>query len=207
MQKRQVYKLVLELAREIAKQKKGAMFVIADERKIKRYYELLYPKLIEGYYLNEEGINKVLEKLATLDGAVIITPAGKLVAYGAKLKKSKTIHGFGTRHATAAGITAAIKDSIAIIVSEESNLIRVFKGGMLKLEMDSQKRSRSMDDKIISFLSEGDNALLAAAGASAAILGGAALLNPVVAPVIIVGGSAYLALKAAGRVIRSRRNK
>jgi hypothetical protein len=207
MRQREVYKLILELAREIAKQKKGSMFVIAEESKIKKYYELLYSKLIEGYYINESGINKVIEKLATLDGAVIITPKGKLVAYGAKLKKSKTIHGFGTRHATAAGITATIKDSTAIIVSEESNLIRVFKNGMLKLEMDCQKRSRSMDDKIISFLSEGDNALLAAAGASAAILGSAALLNPVVAPVIIVGGSAYLALKAAGRVIRSRRNK
>ena len=207
MKKKQVYKSILDIARAIAKQKKGAMFVIAEESKIKKYYELLYPKLIEGYYTNEQGINKVLEKLATLDGAIIITPAGKLIAYGAKLKKSKTIHGFGTRHATAAGITAAIKDSTAIIVSEESNLIRVFKGGMLKLEMDSQKRSRSMDDKIISFLSEGDNALLAAAGASAAILGSAALLNPVVAPVIIVGGSAYLALKAAGKIIKNKRRQ
>lgn len=207
MRKKEVYKLILELAGEIAKQKKGSMFVIADEKKIKKHYELLYPKLIEGYYLNEQGINKVLEKLAALDGAVIITPAGKLIAYGAKLKKSKTIHGFGTRHATAAGITAAIKYSTAIIVSEESNLIRVFRGGTLKLEMDSQKRSRSMNEKIISFLSEGDNAILTAAGASAAILGGAAILNPVVAPVIIVGGSAYLAIKAAGRVIRNRRGK
>ena len=202
-----MYKNILEIATEIAKQKKGAMFVISNEKKIKKYYELLYPKLISNYYVNESGVNKVLEKLATLDGAVIISPEGKLIAYGAKLKKSKTIHGFGTRHAAAAGITIAIKGSTAIIVSEESNLIRVFRQGSFTIEMDSQKRSRSMNDKIISFLSEGDNALLTAAGASAAILGSAAILNPVVAPVIIVGGSAYLALKAVGRVIRGRRNK
>lgn len=201
MRKKEVYKCILEIARSIARQKKGAMFVIADKRKIRKEYSLLYPNLFHNNALNEDGMSKVLEKLATLDGAVIVSNNGEVLDYGAKIKRSRVVRGFGTRHATASGITHYIKNSTAILVSEESNLIRVFKQGNLVLEMDSQQKSKSMNEKIISFLTEGDNALLTAAGASAAILGSAALLNPVVTPVIIVGGSVYLALKAAGKLM------
>ncbi|MEM2956401.1 MAG: DNA integrity scanning protein DisA nucleotide-binding domain protein [Candidatus Pacearchaeota archaeon] len=207
MKKREVYKIVLEIAKNIAKQKKGAMFLITDKNSIKNHYNLLYTKLISGNYLSDPGCIKVIEKLATLDGAVIISPQGEILEYGARLKKAKILYGFGTRHATAVGITSSIKGSTAIIVSEESNLIKIFRNGRLILEMDSQEKSKSMNEKIISFLSEGDNALLAAAGASAAILGSAAILNPAVTPVIIVGGSVYLALKTAGRLIKERKKE
>jgi len=64
------------------------------------------------------------------------------------------------------------------------------------LEMDSEENPKSMEHKIITFLSEGDTALFTAAGISAAILGGAA-----VAPIMIAGGT-YLAIKTATGIIR-----
>ena len=204
VKKKEVYEKILLLASNIVKQKKGALFIIADKNKIRRHYDLLFPQLIQGHNISEDGVIKVLENLAVLDGAVIISPSGELIAYGARIKKSKTLRGFGTRHATASGITSSVQSSIAILVSEESNLIRVFKNGNLILEMDGEIKSKSLNSKIVSFLSEGDNALITAAGASAAILGPAALLSPIVAPVIIVGGSAYLAVKAATKLMKRR---
>lgn len=204
-ERKEVYRKILGIAQVVAKQKKGAMFVICDKRKIKGKYELLYTRILSNHSINDPGIIKVLEKLSTLDGAIIMTPDGEFLDFGAKLKKSKTVTGFGTRHATASGITSSIKGSTAILVSEESNLIRVFRNGNMVLEMDAQEKSRSMEEKIASFLSDGDNALLTAAGASAAILGSAAILNPVVAPVIVVGGSVYLAVKATAKLMKKHR--
>lgn len=196
MNKRKVYGTLLTIAKNIARSKEGALFVIAPTDKFKGLYDLLYPQLFSKHYLDEEGIFRVIEKLAILDGAVLISNSGEIVAYGAKIKKTKTVPGYGTKHAAAAGITSYVKDSTAILVSEEINWIKIFKNGKIVLEMDSEENPKSLEQKIISFLSEGDTALLTAAGVSAAFLGSAALI-----PVTIVGGT-YLAIKTTAGVIK-----
>lgn len=196
MDKRKVYEEVLHIGKQIARTKEGALFLLSDERKIRNNYELLFPQLLTHHSINEEGMNKVIQKLATLDGAVLISYSGKILAFGAKLKRSKPVPGYGTKHAAAAGITEHIKDSTAILVSEESNWIKIFQDGKIVMEMDSEDNPKSFEDKIIAFLSEGDTALLTAGGISAAILGGAA-----VAPIMIVGGT-YLAIKTATGFIK-----
>ena len=196
MDKRKVYEEVLHTAKQIARTKEGALFVLCDERKIKSNYDLMFPQLLTNHSLKEQGMNKVIQKLATLDGAVIISYSGNILAFGAKLKKSKPMAGYGTKHAAAAGITEYIKDSTAILVSEESNWIKIFQDGKIVMEMDSEDNPKSLEDKIIAFLSEGDTALLTAGGISAAILGGAA-----VAPIMVVGGT-YLAIKTATGFIK-----
>lgn len=200
MDKRKVYEEVLHIAKQIARTKYGALFLLCDERKVKGNYELLFPQLLTSHSLNEQGMSKVIQKLATLDGAVLISYSGKILAFGAKLKRSKPIPGYGTKHAAAAGITGHIRDSTAILVSEESNWIKIFQDGKIVMEMDSEDNPKSLEDKIISFLSEGDTALLTAGGISAAILGGAA-----VAPIMIVGGT-YLAIKTATGFIKRNWN-
>lgn len=196
MDKHKVYEDVLHIAKHIARTKGGALFFLADERKVKNTYDLLFPNILTNHSLQEHGMNKVIGKLAGLDGAVIISYSGKLIAFGAKLKKSTPVPGYGTRHAAASGITSYIKGSTAILVSEESNWIKIFQQGKIVLEMDAEDNPKSLEDKIISFLSEGDTALLTAGGISAAILGGAA-----VAPIMIVGGT-YLAIKTATGFIK-----
>lgn len=200
MDKHKVYEEVLHIAKQIARTKEGALFLLADEKKLRNTYDLLFPQLLTSHSLKEQGMNKVIEKLATLDGAVLVSYTGNILAFGAKIKKSKPVPGYGTKHAAASGITEHIKNSTAILVSEESNWIKVFQEGKIILEMDSEDNPKSLEDKVISFLSEGDTALLTAGGISAAILGGAA-----VAPIMIVGGT-YLAIKTATGFIKKNWN-
>lgn len=194
--KDRVYEILLPIAKQIARSKEGALFVIGPAGKFKHLYDPLFPQVLQKVNIKEAGMDKVLEKLAVLDGAVIISNEGDLLAYGVKIKKSIPVPGYGTKHAAAAGITSFVPDTIAVLVSEEINWIKVFKEGKIILEMDSEENPKSMENKIISFLSEGDTALLTAAGISAAILGGAA-----VAPIMIAGGT-YLAIKTATGIIR-----
>lgn len=194
--KQEVYKILLPIAKEIAKQKEGALFVIGPKREFNKKYEHLFPQMLTNHKINEPGMEKVLVKLATLDGAVLLSNKGELIAYGTKVKGSIPMPGYGTRHAAARGITTRMKNSTAILVSEEANWVKVFKEGNIILEMDSENSPKSIDQKVISFLTEGDTALLTAGGISAALLGGAA-----VAPIMVVGG-AYLALKTATGLIK-----
>ncbi len=194
--KQEVYKILLPIAKEIAKQKEGALFVIGPKREFRKRYEPLFPQMFTKHKINEPGIEKVLVKLATLDGAVLLTNEGELLAYGSKVKGSMPMPGYGTRHAAARGVTTRMKNSTAILVSEEANWVKVFKEGNIILEMDSESTPKSMEQKIISFMTEGDTALLTAGGISAALLGG-----PAVAPIMVVGG-AYLALKTATGLIK-----
>ena len=60
---------------------------------------------------------KLLESLALMDGAVIIGRNGKMKAYGAMIKSTKTIRNFGTRHSAA--ISASEGENIVVVVSEE----------------------------------------------------------------------------------------
>tara|TARA_Y100000310_G_C20614508_1_gene779894 strand:+ start:282 stop:884 length:603 start_codon:yes stop_codon:yes gene_type:complete len=196
MEKNKVYEEVLTISKRLARKKEGALFIISRERDLKRTYELLYPQLVKKRSLHEEGMHHVLEKLSTLDGATILTPRGKILAYGAKINKTRAVQGYGTRHAAASGITRKARDSTAILVSEESGWIRIFQNGKVVLETDAEENPRSVQEKVVSFLTDKDTALLTAAGASTAIIGSAA-----VAPVLVVGGT-YLAIKTAAGVIK-----
>ena len=193
LDKKKVYYEVLEIAKELAKKKKGTLFVIAPKHKFKRTYRLLYPQVLSNHYINEKGMKPVLEKFAELDGAILIGNDGALVAYGAMLRYIKTLQGFGTKHAAAAGITMHIKDSTAVLVSEGLDWIKVFQNGKIVVEMDSGDKPVSLERKIISFLTERDTALITTAGASAAILG--------FAPVLVISGT-YLVVKTATGMIK-----
>lgn len=126
MKKQKVYEQALNLAKNIAKLNKGTLIIIGPKEKFKNTYQNLYPKLIKGYNLEEKGIQTVLEKLATLDGAILLSDNGEVITYGAKIKKSKPVLGHGTKHAAACGISSYIKDSTAILVSERNKLDKNF---------------------------------------------------------------------------------
>ncbi len=196
MKEERTCEILLEIGKRIAKQRKGALFVVTSRNKFKGVYEQLFPQVHIPYSIDKKGIGAIIEKLATLDGATLVSSDGKVVAYGVRLKFSKAVKGFGTRHAAASGITNAIKNSTAILVSEEVNWIKVFKNGRLILEMDpAAETSIRVKHKITRFITDNDTALLAAAGASAALLGAG--------PVLVVGGT-YLAVRGAAGIIRKK---
>ena len=128
----------------------------------------------------------------------LIGEDGSLVAFGARIKQSKVLPGYGTKHAAATGITGNIQDSTAILVSEETRWTKVFKNGEIILEVDTAKAPKKEINKVVSFLTDNDTALLATAGASAAIMG--------VIPVVIVSGT-YLVIKAAAEVVKKNWKK
>jgi DNA integrity scanning protein DisA with diadenylate cyclase activity len=192
--KSEVMTVILNISKKLAKDKKGALFVIADNEKITGNYRPHYPQLQFSGSILSKGMDSVVEKLSTLDGAVIFTPDGTLLAYGSRIMKSETLLGYGTKHAAAKGITSFDKSATAVLVSEESGWIKVFQKGEIVLETDSVDIEPSTLEKISSFLTNKDMALLASAGIAAAAG---------FAPAVLIVGGAYMVVKTAGEVISS----
>lgn len=196
----EVMRIVLNISKSLAKEKQGALFIIADRAKINGNYRAHYPQLQFTGNLMSKGMDAVVEKLATLDGAVIFTPDGVLVAYGSRILKSETLLGFGTKHAAAKGITSFDSTATAVLVSEESGWIKVFQKGEIVLETDAVDIESSTLEKVSSFLTNRDMALLAGAGITVAA-------GIVTAPTLLIVGGAYMMVKTAGSVISSALKK
>ncbi|MCD1294852.1 hypothetical protein CUJ83_07550 [Methanocella sp. CWC-04] len=195
-QEERVMNVVLGVAKNISKSGEGALIVIAERSDIDGLYETHYPQFTSSYPVTEQGMNVVIEKLATIDGAVILTPKGELVAFGARLLRSTTLPGFGTRHAAASGITEAILNSTGVLISEESSWIKIFQDGSIMLEMDSSEVNPNVMEKVAAFLTRSDTALLVSAGLSIALL----QIQPWY--IVLIGG-AYLIVKSAFETVSS----
>ncbi len=190
----EVMAVILNISKSLAKGKQGALFVIAERGMIEGNYRPHYPQIQFSGNILSKGMDSVVEKLATLDGSVIFTPDGELLAYGSRILKSETLLGYGTKHAAAKGITSFDKSATAVLVSEESGWIKVFQKGEIVLETDSVDIEPSTLEKISSFLTNKDMALLASAGIAAAAG---------FAPAVLIVGGAYMVVKTAGEVISS----
>jgi diadenylate cyclase len=194
-QEERVMNAVLAIAKGISRSGEGGLIIIADRDDITGLYETHYPQISSTSLLTEQGMNVVVEKLATIDGSVIITPKGELVAFGARVVKSTTLPGYGTRHAAAAGITESLPNATAVLISEESSWIKVFQQGSIVIEMDSSEINPNGMDKVLSFLTRGDMAMIVAAALSVAIQ--VPLLD------ILYLGGVYLAVKMIFSVVSS----
>jgi len=194
----EVMRNILNISKRLAKDNQGALFVIADKQKIDGNYRYHYPQIQFSGNLLSKGMDAVVEKLATLDGAIIFTPEGEMIAYGSRILKSETLFGFGTKHAAARGITLHDETITAVLVSEESGWIKVFQKGDIVLETDAVDIEPSTLDKVSRFLTNQDTALLASAGIAAAALG---------APVVLIVGGAYMMVRTAGQMISSALKK
>ncbi|MCD6279559.1 DNA integrity scanning protein DisA nucleotide-binding domain protein [Candidatus Micrarchaeota archaeon] len=178
----------LEIMINVARLKEGGLIVIGKIPK--DYYECHYPNFFERKRISilEKGIKPVLIKLATIDGAIIISEKGIIKAYGARILKQSAEKGKGTRHSAAKGISK--EGAIAILASEEDNLVRIFKDGHILAEINPYTKGiEKQTSKIIKFLSSSDTAGLIAGAAAAPLIG-----IPVLPGVIIFGGS-YLVSK------------
>ena len=196
----EVMRVILNISKSLAKEKQGALFIIADRDKISGNYHPHYPQLLFTGNLLSKGMDAVIEKLATLDGAMIFTPDGIMIAYGSRILKSETVIGFGTKHAAARGITLYDPTSTAVLVSEESGWIKVFQKGDIVLETDAVDIEPTTLEKVSSFLTNHDMALLAGAGITVAA-------GIVTAPTLLIVGGAYMMVKTAGSMISSALKK
>ena len=91
--------------------------------------------------LTNPKIRRMLTELAKLDGAFIVRGDGLIRTAGAFLiapkVQAKIPAGLGTRHATAAAVTAC-SHATAVVVSATDGFVRVFSGGQLALEIDPE---------------------------------------------------------------------
>lgn len=199
MKREDVYDEVLDIAKDIANKKQGSLFIIGPKENFKGKYELLFPQIVSEHSIAERGMHEILVRLAELDGAFFISDEGELFAIGARIKKSVSMPGFGTRHAAASGITTEVQESTAILISDKIGWIRVFQKGKIVLETDSSKTPPTIMHKVITFLTDKDTAIITAAGASTVIMGS-------FIPIVVVSGT-YLAIKTATGIIKKNFGK
>jgi diadenylate cyclase len=127
----------------------GALFVVGDSNAVMEQSRQLTLNPFQGYSEDEKNImnpdvRHSLRAFAVLDGAFVVREDGVVVAAGRYLNfdESKEVEvplGLGARHMAAAGISRAT-DAIAIVVSQTSGSVRVFRHGKAALELAPRMR-------------------------------------------------------------------
>ena len=127
----------------------GALFVVGDSSTVMEKSRQLTLNPFQGYSEDEKNImnpdvRHALHAFAVLDGAFIVREDGVVVAAGRYLNFDEEQDldvplGLGARHMAAAGISRDT-DAIAIVVSQTSGSVRVFRGGKAALELAPRTR-------------------------------------------------------------------
>ena len=142
--KPEVFNAALNIACELAAQgresrKVGTIFVLGDDEKVMQLSRQMIINPFSGY--SEEQLNilnpeleETIKELSAIDGAFIIKENGVLVTAGRHLNAALGSRdfpaGLGSRHIAAAGITSVTK-AVAMVISESSGNVTVFKNGKL----------------------------------------------------------------------------
>jgi DNA integrity scanning protein DisA with diadenylate cyclase activity len=127
----------------------GALFVVGDSNKVMEKSRQLTLNPFQGYSEDDKNImnpdvRHALHAFAVLDGAFVVREDGVVVAAGRYLNFDETQDvdvplGLGARHMAAAGISRDT-DAIAIVVSQTSGSVRVFRHGTAALELAPRVR-------------------------------------------------------------------
>lgn len=140
----EVFNAVLNIACELAAQgrenrKVGTIFVLGDEEKVLQLSRQMIMNPFSGYSEDERNIlnpelEETIKEFSAIDGAFVIKSDGVIVTAGrhlsAALDSRDFPSGLGSRHIAAAGITNVTK-AVAMVVSESSGNVSVFKNGKL----------------------------------------------------------------------------
>ncbi|OVE85584.1 diadenylate cyclase DacZ [Natronolimnobius baerhuensis] len=139
-----VLELVIELGQKGQKGKPvGALFVVGDAGKVmNKSRPLSYNPFEKSHvHVGDPIVNVMLKEFSRLDGAFIISDAGKIVSAYRYLEPSAEgvdiPKGLGTRHMAGGAITRDT-NAITIVLSESDGLVRAFKGGELIFEVDPE---------------------------------------------------------------------
>lgn len=147
--KPEVFEEVLGIALELASRGRegkpvGALFVLGDEEKVLQLSRQMIINPFKGYTNEERNIlnlklKETLREFAALDGAIVISEEGLVLSAGRHLGAAGDAEslprGLGARHVAAAGITALTK-AVAIVISESSGDVRIFKNGKILMAIE-----------------------------------------------------------------------
>jgi len=142
---RDVVEVAIELGKKGQKGKPvGALFVVGDAGKVmNKSRPLSYNPFEKSHvHVGDPIVNVMLKEFSRLDGAFVISDAGKIVSAYRYLEPSAEgvdiPKGLGARH-MAAGAVTRDTNATAIVLSESDGLVRAFKGGELILEIDPEE--------------------------------------------------------------------
>ena len=145
----EVFEAVLNIALELAYQGRegrqvGTIFVLGDHEKVLELSRQMIINPFMGYAEEERNIldrnlKETIKEFSALDGAFVVRGDGVLVAAGrhlnAALETKDFPQGLGSRHIAAAGITS-VTGAIAIVISESTGTVRIFKNGRLFVDIE-----------------------------------------------------------------------
>jgi len=145
----EVFETVLNIAVELAAQGRegrpvGTIFILGDEEKVFQLSRQMIINPFMGYEESQRNIldhnlRETIKEFSALDGAFVIRGDGVLLTAGrhlsAALDGKDFPKGLGSRHIAAAGITS-VTDAIAIVVSESSGAVRIFKKGKTFVDIE-----------------------------------------------------------------------
>jgi diadenylate cyclase len=126
----------------------GTIITIGDHNNVMEKSRQLTLNPFQGISESERNvldprIREAIKNFSVLDGAFVIREDGVVLAAGRYLSAAddevKIPLGLGARHAAAAGITASTK-CIALVVSQTSGAVRLFKEGNIVLELHQTAR-------------------------------------------------------------------
>lgn len=140
----EVFNTALNIACELAAQgresrKVGTIFVLGDDEKVLQFSRQMIINPFQGYSNEERNIlnpelEETIKEFSAIDGAFVIKSDGTIVTAGrhlsAALDSKDFPAGLGSRHIAAAGITNVTK-AVAMVISESSGNVSVFKNGKL----------------------------------------------------------------------------
>jgi len=129
---KKLQEVLIQVGLRIAKRGEGALFVVGEIK-----YTPLVNQSIPPFKAIENP--KLLESLALMDGAIIINKKGFVSAYGVRIKSTKILRNFGTRHSAA--LSAAVGDNLVVIVSEEDKKVRILRKGKMIMQIDALQRN------------------------------------------------------------------
>lgn len=147
--KPEVFQQTLAIALELASRGRegkpiGTIFVLGDEEKVLQLSKQMIINPFKGYSDEERNIlngnlKETLREFSALDGAFLISQDGLVLTagryLGAASDEATLPRGLGSRHIAAAGITALTK-AIAIVISESTGDVRIFKNGKILMEIE-----------------------------------------------------------------------
>jgi diadenylate cyclase len=145
----EVFGAVLNITLELAAQgregrKVGTIFILGDHEKVLQLSRQMVINPFMGYREEDRNIlnpdlMETIKEFSAIDGAFIIKDNGVIITSGrylsASLDSKDFPQGLGSRHIAAAGITS-VTNAIAIVLSESTGNVMVFKNGKIFVHID-----------------------------------------------------------------------
>ena len=152
----QTLNLVIEFATKGKEGKPiGTIFVLGDEEKVMQLSKQMIINPFKGYPADERNIlnpalKETLREFSSLDGAFVISGEGEVITagryLGTAMEGSNLPQGLGSRHIAAAGITA-LTNAVAIVISESTGDVRIFRNGSIIMEIEKPTHRRGQNNE------------------------------------------------------------